>query len=106
MRKSALAIAISTLMLLGAIGASSRNAFAHNFSGDESASFLAKVQELKVETHLIQQNLSNKEVIAWHIDKTGEFWNTNDTKEMNERNQRLAKEIPDGLSALFAAANS
>lgn len=40
---------------MGAIYAiPSQRAFAHNFSGDESASFLAKVQELKVATHLIQ----------------------------------------------------
>src|SRR5919199_3023315 len=107
MKKSTLAIAISTLMLLGAIGASSRNAYAHNFSGDESASFLAKVQELKVQTHLIQQDASaNKTLVPWHVDKISEFWNANDTKEMAERNQRLSKEIPDGLGNLTTAANS
>jgi len=99
------ALALASLMILG-MAYTTKSAFAHTFSGDQSAEFLAKVQELKVETHLIQENLSNKEVVSWHIDKTGEFWNANDTKEMNERNQRLAKEIPDGLSALFAAANS
>lgn len=92
-------------MVIG-IGYTTKNAYAHSFSGDESASFLAKVQELKVETHLIQQNLSNQTLVAWHIDKTGEFWSANDTKEMAERNQRLSKEIPDGLSSLFAEANS
>jgi hypothetical protein len=92
-------------MVIG-IGYTTKNAYAHSFSGDESASFLAKVQELKVETHLIQQNLSNQTLVAWHIDKTGEFWSANDTKEMAERNQRLSKEIPDSLEALFAAANS
>jgi hypothetical protein len=92
-------------MVIG-VAYTTKNAYAHNFSGDESASFLAKVQELKVETHLIQQNLSNQTLVAWHIDKTGEFWSANDTKEMAERNQRLSKEIPDGLSSLFAEANS
>jgi hypothetical protein len=107
MKKSALAIALSAVMLLGAIGASSRNAYAHNFSGDESASFLAKVQELKVQTHLIQQDAStNKTLVPWHVDKISEFWNANDTKEMAERNQRLSKEIPDALGNLTAAVNS
>ena len=106
MKTSALAITTSALILLGATAVSSQNAYAHNFSGDESASFLAKVAELKVETHLIQQDLSNKTLVSWHLDKMGEFWNSNDTKEMGERNQRLSKEIPAGLSNLTAAANS
>ena len=81
-----------------------RSAYAHNFSGDESASFLAKVQELKVETHLLQQNPSNKMIVAWHIDKISEFWNANDTKEMAERNQKLSAEIPNNLSSLATEA--
>jgi hypothetical protein len=106
MIKSALAITSVGLILLASSVASWRNAYAHNFTGDESASFLAKVQELKVETHLIQRDLANKTLVVWHIDKTGEFWNVNDIKEMEERNQRLSKEIPAGLSNLTTAANS
>jgi len=105
LNKRITALALASLMILG-MAYTAKSAFAHNFSGDQSAAFLAKVQELKVETHLIQQNLSNQTLVAWHVDKTGEFWNTNDTKEMNERNQRLAKDIPGNLSALFDAANS
>ena len=107
------AIVLSAVMLVGiftiALSSSSRNAYAHNFSGDESAAFLAKVQELKVETHLIQQDLAssnNKTLAAWHLDKMSEFWNANDTKEMGERNQRLSKEIPNDLANLTAIANS
>ena len=81
-----------------------KSAYAHNFSGDESASFLAKVQELKVETHLLQQNPLNKMLVAWHIDKISEFWNANDTKEMAERNQKLSAEIPNNLSSLATEA--
>lgn len=107
------AIALSALMLVGiftiALSSSFRNAYAHNFSGDESAAFLAKVQELKVETHLIQQDLAssnNKTLAAWHLAKMSEFWNANDTKEMGEKNQRLSKEIPNDLANLTAKANS
>jgi hypothetical protein len=105
LNKRIAALALASLMILG-MAYTAKSAYAHNFSGDESASFLAKVQELKVETHLIQQNLSNQTLVAWHVDKTGEFWNSNDTKEMAERNQRLSQEIPDGLASLFNAANS
>lgn len=105
LNKRIAALALASLMIIG-VAYTAKSAYAHTFSGDESAAFLAKVQELKVETRLIQQNLSNQTLVAWHIEKTGEFWNSNDTKEMAERNQRLSTEIPNGLEDLFAAANS
>ncbi len=105
LNKRITALTLASLMILG-MAYTAKSAFAHTFSGDESASFLARVQELRVETHLIEQNLSNQTLVSWHIDKTGEFWTANDTTQMAERNQRLAKEIPDGLSNLSAAANS
>ena len=92
-------------MIMG-MAYTAKSAFAHNFSGDESASFLAKVQELKVETQLIQQNLSNQTIVGWHIDKISEFWNANDTKEMSERNKRLGTEIPALISNITTSANS
>jgi hypothetical protein len=84
----------------------SRNAYAHTFGGNESAAFLAKVQGLKVEAHLIQSDLSNQTLVAWHSDKIGEFWTTNDTKEMSERNQRLGTDIPALISNITTVANS
>jgi hypothetical protein len=78
----------------------------HTFGGNESAAFLAKVQGLKVEAHLIQSDLSNQTLVAWHSDKIGEFWNTNDTKEMTERNQRLGTDIPALISNITTVANS
>src|SRR5262249_38051344 len=84
---------------------SSKAAYAHNFGGDESASFLAKVREIPVETHAIQDDLGNQDLLAWHFDKIGEYWNANDTKEMNERNQLLAKNIPGTIDKIIAEAN-
>lgn len=105
--RTALALSLSGLLILGTTTfALSRNAYAHTFGGNESAAFLAKVQELKVEAHLIQSDLSNQTLVAWHSDKIGEFWNTNDTKEMTERNQRLGTDIPALISNITTAANS
>ena len=105
--RTALALSLSALLILGTTTfALSRNANAHTFGGNESAAFLAKVQELKVEAHLIQSDLSNQTLVAWHSDKIGEFWNTNDTKEMTERNQRLGTDIPALISNITTAANS
>ena len=105
--RTALALSLSALLILGTTTfAFSRNAYAHTFGGNESAAFLAKVQGLKVEAHLIQSDLSNQTLVAWHSDKIGEFWNTNDTKEMTERNQRLGTDIPALISNITTAANS
>ena len=105
--RTALALSLSALLILGTTTfALSRNAYAHTFGGNESAAFLAKVQGLKVEAHLIQSDLSNQTLVAWHSDKIGEFWNTNDTKEMTERNQRLGTDIPALISNITMVANS
>ena len=105
--RTALALSLSALLIFGTTTfALSRNAYAHTFGGNESAAFLAKVQGLKVEAHLIQSDLSNQTLVAWHSDKIGEFWNTNDTKEMTERNQRLGTDIPALISNITTAANS
>ena len=103
----ALALSLSALLILGTTTfALSRNAYAHTFGGNESAAFLAKVQGLKVVAHLIQSDLSNQTLVAWHSDKIGEFWNTNDTKELTERNQRLGTDIPALISNITTVANS
>jgi hypothetical protein len=105
--RTALALSLSALLIFGTTTFTlSRNAYAHTFGGNESAAFLAKVQGLKVEAHLIQSDLSNQTLVAWHSDKIGEFWNTNDTKEMTERNQRLGTDIPALISNITTVANS
>ncbi|MFL6510765.1 MAG: hypothetical protein ACJ700_06210 [Nitrososphaera sp.] len=105
--RTALALSLSALLILGTTTFTlSRNAYAHTFGGNESAAFLAKVQGLKVVAHLIQSDLSNQTLVAWHSDKIGEFWNTNDTKEMTERNQRLGTDIPALISNITTVANS
>jgi hypothetical protein len=105
--RTALALSLSALLIFGTTTFTlSRNAYAHTFGGNESTAFLAKVQGLKVEAHLIQSDLSNQTLVAWHSDKIGEFWNTNDTKEMTERNQRLGTDIPALISNITTAANS
>jgi hypothetical protein len=105
--RTALALSLSALLIFGTTTFTlSRNAYAHTFGGNESAEFLAKVQGLKVEAHLIQSDLSNRTLVAWHSDKIGEFWTTNDTKEMSERNQRLGTDIPALISNITTVANS
>ena len=103
--KSEALVAMMFALAASTVFSSAANkAYAHTFSGDESASFLAKVQELKVQTHLIQANLSNSTLVSWHIDKSSEFWNASDTKEVAEKNKRIADDISNGLDTLFTEA--
>ena len=73
--------------------------FGHTFSGDESASFLTIVEMIKIESQLAQKDLSSNATNAKeHADHTTEHLTANNTKEINERNPRLATELNNTLS--------
>jgi hypothetical protein len=73
--------------------------FAHTFSGDESASFLTTAEMMKIESQLAQKDLaSNATTAKEHAQHTTELIKANDTKEINERNPRLATELNNTLS--------
>lgn len=72
--------------------------FAHTFSGDESASFLAAVEMTKIESQLAEKELSNATIAKEHADHLTEHITANDTKEINERNPRLATELNNTLT--------
>jgi hypothetical protein len=83
------------------------NAVAHTFSGDESASFLALVEMIKIEAHLSQRDLSSNITLAQeHANHTGEHLDMNQTKEIAEKNQRLANELNSSLIGLNDAFDS
>lgn len=103
MNKRAVALLLACFIVSGFIY--THPAYAHNFGGDESASFLARNWELRAEMVGIEQDLSSQTDVSWHISKSGEYWNANDTKEMGERNTLLAKEIPSTLLDIYTSAN-
>ena len=73
--------------------------FGHTFSGDESASFLTIVEMMKIESQLAQKDLaSNATTAKEHAENIGEHLTANNTKEINERNPRLATELNNTLS--------
>jgi len=81
-------------------------AYAHNFGGDESASFLAKVSEIKTEVGFIAKHVSDSAAIGYYSDALSEYWNANDTKEMGERNTLLQKEIPATINSTISDARA
>jgi hypothetical protein len=97
-------------MLLSAIIASgliyTHPAFAHNFGGDESASWLAKMAEIRTEVGMVAKHVGDKDAIDYYSDALGEYWNVNDTREMGERNTLLQTEIPATINATLADAQT
>ena len=74
------------LVLLLALNSNTHNfIFGHTFSGGESATFLTKVEMMKIESQLAQKDLaSNATNAKEHAEHTTEHITANDTKEINE----------------------
>ena len=104
----ALYYSIPVLALLIMLGPTvNRSVYGHAFSGDESASFLTKVEMIKIESKLALDQVSNDPAAAKeHAKNAVEQLNSNDTKEISERNSRLATELNNALSNLSNAFES
>ena len=91
---------IPVLVLLIAVNPTmNKSVFGHTFSGDESASFLTKVEMIKIGSQLAEDQLSNNVTIAKaHAEAMIETITANDTKEISERNPRLATEVNNTLT--------
>ncbi|MGI0045103.1 MAG: hypothetical protein ACRD47_15470, partial [Nitrososphaeraceae archaeon] len=73
----------------------------HNFSPDESASFLALVNTLKAEAQMVQQNLAtnNMSLASDHANKALALMTDDVNKEIAERNQRLSDDLNTALAS-------
>jgi hypothetical protein len=79
-------------------------AYAHTFSGDESAAFLALVRQIGAELGLVNSNLpSNITLAQEHAEHATEHLDANTTKELAERNERVSNDLTRGLSELQAS---
>lgn len=83
---------------------STQSAFAHNFSGDESATFLAQVEKIDAHLRLVTTNLGadNVELATEHADHAREDLDEHTVEEIAERNERLATDLPAALDDLRA----
>jgi hypothetical protein len=88
------------LVLLLAFNSNTNNfILGHTFSGGESATFLTLVEMMKIESQLAQKELASNATIAKeHAEHTTEHLTANDTKEIRERNPRLATELNNTLT--------
>jgi uncharacterized protein YdbL (DUF1318 family) len=107
MKKLIITFLILSIVSSVAVSNPLNRAFAHTFSGDESATFLALLEMIKTEAHLAQQNLGTNVTLAHeHAEATTEHLDANQTKEISERNTRVSNELNDSLTALKNAFNS
>jgi hypothetical protein len=81
--------------------------YAHTFSGDESAAFLALVRQIEAEIGLVNSNLpSNITLAQEHAEHATEHLDANTTKELTERNERVSNDLTHELSDLQASINA
>jgi hypothetical protein len=79
-----------------------QNAYAHNFTPDESASFLSFIEQLRVESELVRSNLANNNISLahQHANKAAALLTPNITKEIAERVQRVSQDLSTAVSDL------
>jgi hypothetical protein len=102
--KKAVALGLAGIIIVGMVY--THPAFAHNFGGDESAAWLAKMAEIKTEASLVAKHVGDNTAIDYYSDALGEYWNSNDTREMGERNTLLAQEIPSMINQTLSDART
>jgi hypothetical protein len=108
MTRHAYALLLAGLIFAGTVYAvPGQQAFAHEFSGDESASFLALVESIKVELSLVQSNLASNATLAEeHAEHAHEHLDEHIIEEISERNERLGRDLPAALEDLHDTAAS
>ena len=87
------------------INLSPRLAYAHTFTPNESADFLSLIYRIKNEAQLIQSNLlsnasNSRDLAQQHAENTIALLNQTWTKEIAERNHRVASELTAALIGL------
>jgi hypothetical protein len=90
-----LVVAATSLLLFGGSSIYNNKIYGHNFAGDESASFLALMDQIQTEMSLINTNLidDNQSIAKDHLKQIKELYTKNIKKEIAERNERIANEI-------------
>jgi hypothetical protein len=100
--KRALAVSLIVIMFSGMLVV--HPAFAHNFVQNSDASLIAKVQEFKVESKLIANNISNNTLAQWHISQSQEYWGSNEIGILSQTNSSLATQLSTAIDDLYSMA--
>ncbi len=77
-------------------------AFAHNFAQNSDADLIAKIQEFKMESRLIANNVSNSTLSQWHVSKSQEYWGSNETSILSQKDSNLANQVSAAIDDLYS----
>jgi hypothetical protein len=100
MKRSVTVFALLAIVVTSAANSYFGTGNAHTFSGDESAFFLTTVELMKIEAKEAQSNLASNLTLAKdHADELTEHLTANDTKEISERNERVANDLNKTLAS-------
>jgi hypothetical protein len=80
--------------------------FAHNFVKNSDADLIAKIQEFKVESTLIANNISDSKTSHWHIAKSQEYWGMNEMNTLSQQNATLATGLSTAINDLYSLSGS
>lgn len=96
------AVPLFGFAIIFAVLASSPYAYAHNFSGDESATFIVAIEKIDAHLGLVTQNLGvdDVELAATHAERAQAGLDDHMVDEIAERNGRIADELPAALADL------
>ncbi|HKU33176.1 MAG TPA: hypothetical protein VJR22_04960 [Candidatus Nitrosotalea sp.] len=81
-------------------------AFAHNFVQNSDADLIAKIQEFKIESKMIANNISNNTLAQWHISKSQEYWGGNESAALSQKDSSLANQISASIGDLYSLAQA
>lgn len=95
-------------ILLIAIAPGTTLTYGHNFSTDESASFIALVDMIKTQAQLVKDNIEsdNMTLASEHADDALALLTEDVSSEIAERNQRIADELSTSLTSLKTASEA
>jgi hypothetical protein len=84
------------------------NSLAHTFTNNESAAFLALIDNMKIQASLIQQSVSsgNIDIAKQHIGKLKELYSNHTNEEIAEKNERIANEISTTINYFTSSITS
>ncbi len=77
-------------------------AFAHEFVQNSDADLIAKIQEFKVESKLMANNISNSTLAKWHMAKSQQYWGSNETGNLSQTDSNLANQISTSVNDLYS----
>jgi hypothetical protein len=107
MNSAGIEVLLVATLLLGISITNARNVYAHTFSGDQTARFLATVEVIKVHLMLAEIDFAtNATLSAEHAEHAAEHLTDDIVKEITERNNRLGTELPASLEELHEALES